>query len=83
MCHNVTNAPKDTLFLELMPEVNVNVTVTRKQKYPNTKFGISSSNNIEDMLSRTQFFLAEARGQGHSEPKTVCDTLGPQNVATD
>ena len=61
MCHNVTNAPKDTIFLELRPEVKV--TVTPKQDatlrypnvYPHTEFGIPTSNHIGDML-RTRFF---------------------------
>ena len=51
----------DTIFLGLRPEVKV--TVTGKQYathldpnvYPHTEFGISTSNNIGDML-RTQFF---------------------------
>ena len=56
MCHNVTNAPKDMIFLELRPEVKV--TVTRRQYttfhdpkvYPHIEFGIPTSNNIGNML---------------------------------
>ena len=63
MCHNVTNAPKDTIFLDLRPKVKIKVTVTRRQYailpdpkgYPHTKFGIPTSYNIEDML-QTPFF---------------------------
>ena len=31
MCHNVTNAPNDKIFLELRPAVNVKFTVALKQ----------------------------------------------------
>ena len=63
MCHNVTNAPKDTLFLEMRPEAKVKVTVTQghhatlidSKVYPHTKFGIPTSNSIGDML-QTRFF---------------------------
>ena len=64
MCHNVTNAPKDTIFLEFRPEVKV--TVTQRQyvtlqdpkMYTSIKFGILISNNTGDML-RTRIRLRQ------------------------
>ena len=77
MCHNVTNAPKDTIFLEMRPEVKV--TVTRKQYvtlcdpklYPHTKFGIPTSNIIEDMLWTGFFYNSGQRSSSRSQ--------GPEN----
>ena len=59
MCHNVTNALKDKIFLELRPEVNA--TVNQKQyatiwdptMYPYTKFAILTSNNIGAKVTET------------------------------
>ena len=47
----------------------------------NTKFGIPTSNNIEDMLW-TSFFLETRSGQGHSDSKIVCNTLQPKDEPT-
>ena len=42
--------------------------------YPHTKFGILSSNNYSRYATDT-VYLELSRGQNHSDPKTVCDTL--------
>ena len=34
------------------------------------------------MLQRQDITRTETRGQGHSDMKTVCDTLQPQDVYT-
>ena len=81
MCHNVTNAPKDTIFLELRPEVKV--TVTRRQYvtlcdpkvYPHSLPQI-----ILEICSGHDFFRIEVRGQGHSDPKIVCNTPDGQFI---
>ena len=77
-----------TFFLELKPEVKVTVnpkqcaTLWDPKLYPQTKFGIFTSNNTccGHNLSRTA-----ARGQGHSDPlaERICDTSQPQDVSTD
>ena len=41
--------------------------------------------NILDNAGQTIFYefpRTDARGQGHSDPKTHCDTLRPQDVST-
>ena len=44
MCHNVTNVPKDKIFLERRPKVKVTViqkqclTLCKPKMYPHTKF---------------------------------------------
>ena len=48
MCHNVTNAPKDKLCLELRPEVKVKITLLLLH-YPGIP-RIPTSNYIEDLL---------------------------------
>ena len=47
-----------------------NATLPRLKMYPQTKFGIPSSNSIGDMF-RTWFSRTEARGQGHSIPRCI------------
>ena len=46
-----------------------------------TKFGISTSKNIRDVL-QTQLFLKLGQGQGHSDSKMVSDTLPSQDAFT-
>ena len=85
----MTNALKDTIFLEMRPDAKANVTVTRWQYvtlrdpkvYPHIKFVIPSSNNIRD-CSGHDFSRIEARGQGQCDPNIVRDTPGPQGVST-
>ena len=61
----------DTIFLELRPEVKVIVPLK-----PQTKFEISISNYIGDILGTVFFLETKARGQsqGHSDRETVCHT---------
>ena len=82
----------DTIILKTRSEVKV--TVTRKwyttlrypKMHPHIKFGIPTSKKIGDM-HRTQserdgqcvYYKNYARGQGHSDPKLVCDTPPSQD----
>ena len=88
MCHNVTNASKDMIFLVLKPEVKVTVikdstrhSVTPRCIHtPNLRF---VPQIILKVYSGHTFSRIEARGQsqGHSVLKIVCDTSGPQGVS--
>ena len=55
------------------------MTLCHPKMQPRTKFGIPSSNNIGEML-RTQLFYK--LGQGHNDPKMVCDILPSQDAST-
>ena len=76
-----------THFVELRSEIKV--TETRKQYMTlrdprcihTTNLG-SLPQIILEICSRHDFSRIEARGQGHSDPKIVCNTLGPQGVST-
>ena len=71
-------------FLETRSEVKVTVTqlwyaTLHLKMHPHTKFKVPTLNNIRDMLW-TRLFLK--LGQGHSDPKTVCDTPPSQDAST-
>ena len=74
-------------FLETRSEVKFKVTVTQVwyatlphlKMHPHTKFEIPISNNIRDMLWTR---LSLKLGQGHSDPKMVCDTPPSQDAST-
>ena len=57
------------------------MTLCHPKMQPLTKFGIPSSNNIGEML-QTQLFYNSVRGQGHNDPKMVCDILPSQDAST-
>ena len=79
--------PPKTYFVELRSEIKV--TETRKQYMTlrdpkcihTTNLG-SLPQIILEICSRHNFSRIEARGQGHSDPKIVCNTLRPQGVST-
>ena len=79
---------KTKTFLDLRSEVKVTViqkqcvTLRNPKMYSHTKFGFPTSNNIGEMDHRHDFSRTEARGQGHSEPSTVCDNLRSRVVST-
>ena len=87
MCHNVTNAPKDMIFLELRQEVKVTVTQRQYATFRDPRF-IHTPNMgslpkiILEICSGHDFSRIEARGQGHNDPKIVHDTPGCQGVST-
>ena len=82
---------EDTIFLERGPGVKFKITVTKKKKeyatlrdpkvYPHTKHAIPTSNDIGYMFW-ARFSRIEARGQGHSDSKIVCNTPRLQGVAS-
>ena len=55
------------------------MTLCQPKMQPHKKFGIPSSNNIGEML-RTQLFYT--LGQGHNDPKMVCDIPPSQDAST-
>ena len=82
------NMHKDSMhLLETRSEVKFKITVTQLwyvtlphlKMHPHTKFEIPTSNYIRDMLQK-QLFLK--LGQGHSDPKMVCDTPPSQDAST-
>ena len=81
MCHNVTNAHTDQIFLELRLEVKDMliqkqcVTTTNTKMYIYTKLGFMAQ-IIKKLCSEHNFLRNEARGQRHSDLKqyaTLCD----------
>ena len=61
---------------------NQNVAHCDPKIYPQTKFDISNSNNIGDII--WNFSRTEARGQrrGHSDTGTIHDSMRSKDVST-
>ena len=83
--------PDSMQVLETRSEVKFKVkmiqlwyaTLRHPKIHPHTKFEITTSNNIRDLLgTRYSKNKVRVQGQGHSSPKIVCDTPSSQDAST-